>query len=251
MSNKTSHDTNIRAFTEKDQFSYSKFNFPALITVFGTPKSGKSYYVFHLLKEIKNHFDRIIVYLGTKDSAAGFLELVDEKKSKPVINVLFKYDGNDLYNYFKKLEEQQLKLIEAKKSPQRILLVFDDILGLHGFMKASRSAPSPIQEIAANYRHLGISVIITSQSYMDVIKPIRALNFKYCIITSVGLKDLKMIGEEHENLYFTGRDIVQLFKGVRSHGIGNCFLISNDDNDLNRFWHIHPNGEITNIKPLD
>ena len=73
MSNKTSHDTNIRAFTEKDQFSYSKFNFPALITVFGTPKSGKSYYVFHLLKEIKNHFDRIIVYLGTKDSAAGFL----------------------------------------------------------------------------------------------------------------------------------------------------------------------------------
>ena len=60
-----------------------------------------------------------------------------------------------------------------------------------------------------------------------------------------------MIGEEHENLYFTSRDIVQLFKGVRSHGIGNCLLISNDDNDLNRFWHIHPDGEITNIKPLD
>ena len=134
MSNKTSHDTNIRAFTENDQFSYSKFNFPALITVFGTPKSGKSFFVFHLLKEIKNNFDRIIIYLGTKDAAAGFLELVDEKKKKPQINVLFKYDANDLYNYFKKLEEQQLKLIEAKKSPQRILLVFDDILGLHGLM---------------------------------------------------------------------------------------------------------------------
>jgi hypothetical protein len=251
MSSKNSNESNIKAFTEKDQFSYSKFNFPALITVFGTPKSGKSYFVFNMLKEIKDHFDRIIIYLGTKDSASGFLELVDEKKKKPVINVLFKYDGNDLYTYFKKLEEQQLKLIEAKKSPQRILLVFDDILGLHGFMKASRSAPSPIQEIAGNYRHLGISVIITSQSYMDVIKPIRALNFKYCIITSVGLKDLKMIGEEHENLYFTGRDIVQLFKGVRSHGIGNCFLISNDDNDLNRFWWIHPDNQITNLKPLE
>ena len=251
MSKNISLQSNIKAFTEGDEFSYNKFKFPALITIFGTPKSGKSYYVFNLLKEIKNNFDRIIIYLGTKDSAGGFLELVDEKKKKPQINVLFKYDANDLYAYFKKLEDEQLKLIEAKKSPKRILFVFDDILGLHGFMKASRSAPSPIQEIAANYRHLGISVIITSQSYMDVIKPIRALNFKYCIITSVGLKDLKMIGEEHENLYFHGKDIIQIFKNVRANGIGNCLLISNDDNDLNRFWHINQNNEITNIKPLE
>ena len=51
MSNKL--ETSIKAFTEKDQFSHGKYNFPALFTVFGTPKSGKSYYVFNLLKEIK------------------------------------------------------------------------------------------------------------------------------------------------------------------------------------------------------
>ncbi|MFI7879915.1 hypothetical protein ACFMJ4_19895, partial [Acinetobacter baumannii] len=89
------------------------------------PKSGKSYYVFHLLKAIKNNFDRIIIYLGTKDSAGGFLGLVDEKSKKPQINVLFKYDANDLYEYFKKLEVKQMKLIESKKSPERILMVFD------------------------------------------------------------------------------------------------------------------------------
>ena len=65
-------ETSIKAFTEKDQFSFGKYNFPALFTIFGTPKSGKSYYVFHLLKEIKKNFDRIIIYLGTKDAAAGF-----------------------------------------------------------------------------------------------------------------------------------------------------------------------------------
>ena len=243
-------ETSIKAFTEKDQFTFGKFNFPALFTIFGTPKSGKSYYVFHLLKEIKKNFDRIIIYLGTKDAAAGFLSLTDEKSKKPVINVLFKYDAEDLYNYFKKLETEQLKLIEAKKSPQRVLLVFDDILGLHGFMTTNRAKPSPIHEISANYRHLGLSVIITSQSYMDVIKPIRALNFKYCIITSVGMKDLKQIGEEHENLYFSGKDIIEIFKNIRSNGIGNCMLISNDDDDLNRFWWLHSNGKITNIKPL-
>jgi hypothetical protein len=249
MSNKL--ETNIKAFTEKDQFSYHKYNFPALFTIFGTPKSGKSYYVFQLLKEIKNNFDRIIIYLGTKDSAGGFLSLVDEKKKKPQINVLFKYDPDDLYKYFKKLETDQIKLIEAKKSPQRILLVFDDILGLHGFMTTTRSKPSPIHEISGNYRHLGISVIITSQSYMDVIKPIRSLNFKYCIITSVGMKDLKTIGEEHENLYFSGKDIIQFFKSIRSNGIGNCMLISNDDDDKHRFWWIHPDNKITNIEPLE
>jgi hypothetical protein len=243
-------NNNIKAFTERDVFSYGKYNFPALFTVFGTPKSGKSYFVFNLLKEIKNNFDRIIIYLGTKDSAAGFLGLVDDKKKKPQINILFKYSADDLYNYFKKLESEQLKLIEANKSPKRILLIFDDILGLHGFMTANRAKPSPIQEISANYRHLGISVIITSQSYMDVIKPIRALNFKYCIITSVGMKDLKTIGEEHENLYFSGKDIIQIFKNIRADGIGNCMLISNDDDDLHRFWRIHPNNEITNIKPI-
>lgn len=248
MSNKL--ETSIKAFTEKDQFSHGKYNFPALFTVFGTPKSGKSYYVFNLLKEIKNNFDRIIIYLGTKDAAAGFLGLAEKDKKKPQINVLFKYDANDLYAYFKKLENEQLKLIEANKKPQRVLLVFDDILGLHGFMTTNRAKPSPIHEISANYRHLGLSVIITSQSYMDVIKPIRALNFKYCIITSVGMKDLKLIGEEHENLYFSSKNIVDIFKNIRSHGIGNCMLISNDDDDLNRFWWIHKDGQITNIKPL-
>jgi Poxvirus A32 protein len=249
MSNKL--ETSIKAFTEKDQFSHGKYNFPALFTVFGTPKSGKSYYVFNLLKEIKDNFDRIIIYLGTKDAAAGFLGLADkDAKKKPQINVLFKYDANDLYAYFKKLETEQLQLIEANKKPKRVLLVFDDILGLHGFMTTNRAKPSPIHEISANYRHLGLSVIITSQSYMDVIKPIRALNFKYCIITSVGMKDLKLIGEEHENLYFSGKDIIEIFKNIRSHGIGNCMLISNDDDDLNRFWWIHKDGQITNIKPL-
>ena len=189
--------------------------------------------------------------MGTKDSAGGFLGSVDEKSKKPQINVLFKYDANDLYEYFKKLEVKQMKLIESKKSPERILMVFDDILGLHGFMQTSRAKPSPIHEISANYRHLGISVIITSQSYMDVIKPIRALNFKYCIITAVGMKDLKLIGEEHENLYFSGKDIIQIFKNIRANGIGNNLLISNDDKDLYRFWWIHPNSQITNIKPLE
>ena len=248
MSNKL--ETSIKAFTEKDQFSHGKYNFPALFTIFGTPKSGKSYYVFHLLKEIKKNFDRIIIYLGTKDAAAGFLSLVDEKSKKPQINILFKYVPEDLYKYFKKLEDEQLKLIAMKKPTQRILMVFDDILGLHGFMQTNRAKPSPIHEISANYRHLGISVIITSQSYMDVIKPIRALNFKYCIITSVGMKDLKLIGEEHENLYFSGKDIIDIFKKIRSNGIGNNLLISNDDPDITRFWWIHPDGEITNIKPL-
>ena len=243
-------DTNIKAFTEKDQFSHGKYNFPALMTIFGTPKSGKSYYVFHLLKEIKNNFDRIIIYLGTRDAAAEFLCLVDKKSQKPQISILHKYDSNDLYEYFKKLEVEQMKLIEKKKSPQRILMVFDDILGLHGFMSTTRAKPSPIHEISANYRHLGISVIITSQSYMDVIKPIRALNFKYCIITAVGMKDLKQIGEEHENLYFSGKDIIQIFKNIRANGIGNCMLISNDDDDLHRFWWVHDNGKITNINPL-
>lgn len=238
----------IKAFTESDTFTSGKYEFPALFTIFGVPKSGKSYFVYNLIDGIKSKFDRIIIYLGTKDSAGGFLKMVDDTKKKPQINILFNYNSDDLYNYFKKLENEQLKLIEDGKKPKRVLLVFDDILGLHGFMITTRARPSPIHEISANYRHLGISIIITSQSYMDVIKPIRCLNFKYCIITSVGMKDLKQIGEEHENLYFSDKDIVEIFKNIRNNGIGNCLLISNADEDKNRFWWIKPNNTIIGIK---
>ena len=56
MSKNISLQSNIKAFTESDEFSYNKFKFPALITIFGTPKSGKSFYVFNLLKKIKDKF---------------------------------------------------------------------------------------------------------------------------------------------------------------------------------------------------
>ena len=99
------------------------------------------------------------MYLGAKDSAPAFLDLV-EKNKNPVIKILFNYDEKDLNEYCQKLEDKQLALIKMKRTPKRILLLADDIYSFPSFMRTNRQNPSIIEKLFANYRHLNLSIII-------------------------------------------------------------------------------------------
>ena len=49
----------ITAFSEHHKFNSGLYNleFPATVLVYGEPKSGKTYFVLNLLKDIKHNFD--------------------------------------------------------------------------------------------------------------------------------------------------------------------------------------------------
>ena len=240
----------LAAFTESDKFKYNIFEFCASFLIIGSPMSGKSYSTFDLLKNIKNEFDKIVVFLGTKDSAPAYLDLADDKKKKgPVINVIFKYNGEDFMKYLLKTENENIELIKRKKPVPRQLFIFDDILGLPSLMSYSRSSPSGLATLASNYRHYGISFIVCNQTYMDCIKNVR-LTAKYIIIAGVGLKDMLTIFSEHENIYFPSKDLVIIYKKLRENPY-HMLLINNAKPDRERFWEIHSDLKtITNIKPL-
>jgi len=241
----------VTAFSEAHEFKDTMFGltWPAIVTIYGTPKSGKTYLLLHLLENVKHHFDEIVCYLGAKDATNTFLDLAPEKGKKgPSVKILYSYDEKDLRNYYKKLEDTQMTLINSKQKPKNVLLVADDILTFPGFMKTNRHAPSVLEEIAANYRHVNLSVIITSQRYMQIIPALRSLNFKYMFVCSLGKSDLMKIAIEHENMYFDKEDIEEIFFDIRKNGLGHVFLIDNNAFDKNRFNHIMPDNSIIKIK---
>ena len=92
----------ITAYSEKYLYNCPLYNliFPCSIIVLGVPKSGKSYFILNLLKEILANFDEVIVYLGSKDSGESFLNLAKKyKKSELKFNVLFKLNISARNNY--------------------------------------------------------------------------------------------------------------------------------------------------------
>jgi len=238
------------AFSEAHEWKDEMYGltWPAIITIYGVPRSGKSYLLLNYLKSIKHKFDEIIVYLGAKDATNTFLDMA-EKGKKPVIKILYTYVEQDLRNYYKRLEDTQIKLVENKQPPKNILIVADDILTFPQFMKANRSQPSILEEISANYRHVNISMIITSQKYMQVIPSLRSLNFKYMFVCSLGKSDIQKIGEEHENMYFDKKDIEKIFFEIRKNGLGNVLLINNYAFEKDRFAHIRPDNTTHIVRP--
>jgi hypothetical protein len=234
------------AFSEKYQFNDDiyKLSFPASILIFGNPNSGKTHFLLNLLKDLMTKVDEIIIYLGAKDSANAFLNL-PEKNNKCIIKILFNFKEDDLREYYKNLELSQLRLIKNNKPPKKIVLVADDIFGLPSFMKTSRTNPAIIEEMFANYRHINISIIITSQKFKQVIPSLRTM-FKYCFITSLGGKDIKQMAEENETLTFNEKDIIDAYKKTRpdTKERGHLFFIDNME-EMDKFNHIHPDNSIT------
>lgn len=236
----------VTAFSEHHKFNSGLYNleFPATVLVYGEPKSGKTYFVLNLLKDIKHNFDEIIMYLGCKDSAPAFLDLV-EKNKNPVIKILFNYDEKDLNEYCQRLEDKQLALIKMKKTPKRILLLADDIYSFPSFMRTNRQNPSIIEKLFANYRHLNLSIIITSQRLKQIIPSVRSM-FKYAFICSLGKSDIKELSEENENIYFDKHAIIKAYEQVRkrNEAKGHIFFINKDAPEHQRFQHIKPDNSI-------
>ena len=241
----------VTAFSEHHKFNSDLYNleFPATILVYGEPKSGKTYFVLNLLKAIKQNFDEIIMYLGAKDSAPAFLNLIEPKK-KPIIKILFNYSESDLNEYCKKLEDNQLQLIKANKTPKRILLLADDIYSFPSFMRTNRQNPSVIEKLFANYRHLNMSIIITSQRLKQIIPSVRSM-FKYAFVCSLGKSDIEELSKENENIYFDKNDIKNAYELVRKRedAKGHIFFINKDAPEYQRFNHVKPDNTVNIIMP--
>ena len=242
----------ITAYSDNNKVYHQIYELcsPFSAVIYGIPNSGKTYFLQNLIRNIKHDFDEIIIYLGAKDTANSFLQLVNKEEKKPVMKILFSYDEKNVREYIKKLENNQISLMNAKKKPKNILLVADDIFSFPDFMKTSRSKPSIIEEIFANYRHLNLSVIITSQKLKQITPNLRDMS-KYVFVNGIGQRDLNDMAEELENTYFNKKQIIKCYEKVRKRddAKGHILFINRDEPEHKQFKYINRKNEMEILKP--
>lgn len=109
----------------------------------------------------KSVFDEIVIFCGNGESDAAF-------KKIPCKNlvVLHEYDNEAFDTYLEDLRKHQLELLERKKPPRNIAIIFDD-MATQDLMK-KRNGKSPLGSLVLTSRHeLNASIFFLSQLYKN------------------------------------------------------------------------------------
>ncbi len=142
---------------------YNMFD-PSFVTyIVGKRNSGKSYLLIQMLlsKDIfKGKFDEVIIINPTihyddKYKVVKFTKIYDEFS----VELL-----EELIEYFEKEKEQN--------KDKRTLLILDDCISQEGFK--NNMAKHPLNTMAVNGRHWGLSMVILSQKWSAISSYVRA-----------------------------------------------------------------------------
>jgi hypothetical protein len=141
--------------------------------------------------------------------------------------------------YISDIENYQMLRQENNKAPLKYLFVFDDFITTPGIV--SRGSAGVLEYLASVYRHLSISMIITSQKYTYLSQPLRSVMTTHTIIFSAANSDLKKWAEEHANSYFDEEDLLQTYRMIRHNGFGNFTVINYKAPEIDRVqWNFKP-----------
>ena len=150
--------------------------------IVGKRNSGKSYLLMQLLLSkdgFKDKFDRI--YL---------------------INPTYQYDlkyqtikFTQVYeNFTNELIEELIKEFEKNEEDERILLILDDCVCEDNFKK--NQSDTPLNRLAVNGRHWGVSLVILSQKYNAISSYIRSQLDYIVLFETKNQTELKTLYEE-------------------------------------------------------
>jgi len=150
-----------------------------------TDEQGKDFY--------KNDFSGSNIYIVNPSLALDdkYATLIHAKKI-PEGNIYVDYDEEEMMRLYEKLREQHdEELKEGTLKPKLIIL---DDCAFSGSLKDKQYGF--VSRVAANGRHLGISLIVTSQKYSAVNTLLRE-NLTGLIVWESSNKQLDLIYEDH------------------------------------------------------
>lgn len=166
--------------------------------------SGKTSLLVKLLTEdFLYKFHKIFIFSPTMENDKKVWQEFHHKYPDEIFEVYEDLDEEKLYEILE-LSKDEVSLF-TKERADKFLIIIDDLI-------TSKSAKSKVlTEVFFKGRHHGISIIITSQSYMRLDRNMR-LNLTSMYIFSPSPSEMKRIAEDNENVSFDAKKIVAYLK---------------------------------------
>lgn len=180
---------------------------PFCFLLVGSPGTGKSSLLYTMCsKWYSKYFDLIVIYNGVKDSDEAFMKLQTTTTQVIVKN---EWNPTQFESFLNTLEQENNNLNKSNELPRNVLVIFDDMIT----QQINRPANITILDRAIqNRRHYNLSLAISTQSYKQANRSLRALNLSALFITGANSDEIKMISEEHTSPYHTSQDVIELYK---------------------------------------
>lgn len=131
----------------------------------------------------------------------------------------------------KQIIEEQKMIIEnyGKSVADNILLVYDDCASQRKFWNSNA-----VQQLIFNSRHYKTSIIITTQSYFSIPKPLRLNTSIFALFYTANEKELRSIYEENSsNLNF--KQFSSMFSKVCNSKDFNFLVVNYQNNEKYRY----------------
>ena len=186
-----------------------------LISLIAKRNSGKSYLLRYLVNIQKHEFDRIFIICPT-NILNDFYKNTTEQE-----NIFYEYNELWMQSLIEKMTDINSKLEKAKR--KNVLLILDDLVADIRFASCKS-----LRILAIRGRHIGISVITTSQ-YLNTIPPIIRSNVDFTIVGNLNRKSLDLL-EKECNTNLTRKEFNTLYlRSTKDYG----FLCINNTNVKN------------------
>lgn len=203
---------------------------PFCYLLVGSPGTGKSSLLYTMCsKWYRGYFDLLVIYNGVKDSDHAFQSL-ETKTCKVIIKNA--WDPTQFGAFLEVLENENVELDKEKKRRRNVLVLFDDMITQQICKPANITI---LDRAIQNRRHMGLSLAISTQSYKQANRSLRALNLSALFITGVNSDELKMIAEEHTSPYHTSEDVMRFYKQALSKKY-SFYTINYKREPHRRYW---------------
>ena len=160
---------------------------PFIAVLYGRKCSGKSVLIRYVCYEYRNDFSYIVVISASNDANGYYSEFLPEK---------FIHTAYDPA-LIESIIEKQIELQKTKKS--QMLLILDDILGCEGLNMGTAQSRPELMRIFTQNRHMGISLIVSTQAVKQVPRVLRNNCDRACIFRSLN-QALADLYEEYSHM---------------------------------------------------
>jgi len=200
----------------------------------GKTGCGKTNLLINLLLNPEFGYDKIFkgenmyIFSGSLNSDEKIKKLI-EVKEIPDENLYDAVDDDELNRLYDKLEEQYMERKQEDLPVEYPLILLDDLSFTGGFHGKKFNA---LVRFAQNSRKLGISVLVTTQYYSQILPAIRA-NISFAILYQCSQKNLEQIVDEH-NFFSKRKMFIDMFR--TNVNDKRDFIVVNYDNKIENLY---------------